>query len=132
MTATATGLTGPTGDSGPVYTNGYTGPTGPAGATGSTGDTGSAETYTYGTAAVAFVPYTSPNIVTGTGDTGVSTSNEIWLQGWEPGNKAFPHPAFVLSTNISSNYGSTWAVELTTVSGSSTSALIFTISYYSK
>jgi hypothetical protein len=122
-----TGGTGPTGSASTV--EGFTGPTGPTGPTGATGGT---EAYTYGTVAVVFSSLSPGTITTATGDTGISTSNQIWLQSIRPGNTVSPGVALLLGTTLSSNYGANWAAEMTIVSGLPYTTLPYTIIYYSK
>lgn len=123
----ATGQTGPTGPdgktgaTGPTGLRGDTGPTGVTGPTGSTGPAGTAS-LTFATLGLVFALSGTP--VTNTGDTGVSTTLPIWLQGYRQSN--------VVAGNMTSVYfsdvGGTWQVNATAYGNAAT----YILSYYSK
>jgi hypothetical protein len=115
-----------TGVTGPIGVTGVAGPTGP------TGSTGPFETYAYGTAAVLIASLNANTLTTATGDTGVSTSSQIWMQGTTLEPKNTPPTVILFGSTLSSNYGSTWVAELRMISGITIPNVAYTISYYSK
>jgi hypothetical protein len=125
------GPTGIVGVPGTFYPVGYTGPTGATGATGPSGPTGF-EVFPYGTASVFVSTLTGSVLTTATGDTGVTTSKQIWLQGWNQEPKATPVSIAIMGVTLSSNYGSNWAAEIRMVTFSTISNVTFTVGYYSK
>ena len=130
-----TGITAATGDTGPTGMTGFTGFTGPTGNTGPTGPTGSTglfETYTYGTGAVLFASLPANTLTTATGDTGIPTSKQIWMQGTIQEPRNTPQTILLIGSTLSSNYGSNWAAEVRALAGSSFTNIVYTISYYSK
>lgn len=122
-----TGPTGPTGAQGPTgYTGmdgptGYTGLTGPTGGTGVTGPAGSA-TLTIGTVGLAFT--TSGTPATQTATTGVSTTNQIWLQGYHQSNAVVGNMTSVYFSDVAG----TWQANATAYGNGTT----YILSYYSK
>jgi len=117
---------GPTGES-------ITGPTGPVGPT---GPTGGSEKFKANSVLVSFSPYTATGIATATGDTGLSTANPIWLNGYEPPLMSATgvfNNAFVLSVNFSSNYGPNWHAEMSVFAYSDKpSDFYYYITYFTK
>ncbi len=116
-----TGPTGPTGD---------TGPTGPEGAavTGSTGPTGAYISPTLGSVIIGFTSIAGGTTSTQTGDTGISTSNAIWLQGWV---RSANVNAFPLSLHFSNTGAANWISFMSILAGAPTT-VNYTISFYSK
>jgi hypothetical protein len=68
-----------------------------------------------------------PTTVTQTADTGISSSSQIWLQGYKQDNSPLVTAA-IISMNIS-NVGGNWVV-YTSLFATATAS--YTISYYSK
>jgi hypothetical protein len=90
------------------------------------------ETYTYGTASIFISSLTGNTLTTATGDTGVSTSSRVWLQGIQPGNKATPSTILLVGSTFSSNYGANWTAELRVLSQTTLTNVAYVIGYYSK
>lgn len=85
-TVGSAGPTGPAGSAGPMGGTGPTGQSGPSptGPTGSAGPTGPTPLFTLGTAVVYF--QSSAGLTTQTASTGVSTSQPLWLRGYQSPN----------------------------------------------
>jgi hypothetical protein len=94
--------------------------------------TGPGDNFVYGTASVFIASLVGNTLTTATGDTGIPTSNKIWMQGTSLEPKNTPPTVILLGSTLSSNYGSNWAAEVRMVAFSTIPNVTYTISYYSK
>jgi hypothetical protein len=129
-----TGSTGPTGATGATGSTGATGPTGNTGGFGQTGPTGPtgntiATTFTAGSLQLSFVSVTS-RVKEATGDSGVSTSNNIFLQGFSQTGTARITPVIYLY--FDNTLGANWVTRMGVNSPVGTVNVDYIISFYSK
>jgi hypothetical protein len=102
------GPAGGGGDQGPTGYTGYTGYTGPRGPTGSVN-------LAYGIAGTSFslLEYSGNAVLTKSFDSGISTANTIWLQGYNQ-TTAPLQPISVSYLYFTSNVTSTWYINMGT------------------
>jgi len=112
-----TGFTSPTGFTGP----GFTGPTGPPGTI----------TFVYSSVRLSYTGVANLTVTEATGDTGVSTTSDIWLQGFAQTGTKVSTPVTYLFFDPS--FGLNWTVRMGIIDPYNVSPSVdYIISYYSK